>query len=268
MTNAQLPTKSRVSVSPNVSKAITSKRIALPKPVVEIGLKSVPNEKVYKRTVTLPGFKTRQAISYVVRDNLAVYEGDIVLGNATGVVGAKPAPHPKKRDFSEFGTVARRSDGLTSRVSDRIIDRNWLWRFGIIPYKINSGFTSSERQAILDAINELNERTNLNIIPRNGQDHYVVFKKKAGMVGAGRSPVGRQRRPNDIYLNTDASKNTVIHELLHSAGIWHEQSRSDRDRYITVLFDNILNGQKHNFNKHSSTGYKVTPYDRNSLDAL
>ena len=264
---AQLPTKSRVYVNRNVNKTITSKKVAIKKPVVEIGINSVPNEKVFKRTVTLPGFKTRQAISYVVRDNLAIYEGDIVLGNANSVVGTKPAPHPKKRDLSEFsnGTVSRRSDPLVSRVSDRVIDRNWLWRFGIIHYKINSGFTTTERQAILDAISELNDRTNLNIIPRSGQDHYVVFKRKPGMAGAGRSPVGRQRRPNDIELDIDASKNTVIHELLHSAGIWHEQSRSDRDRYIKVLFENVLNGQKHNFNKHSSTGYKITPYDRNSI---
>jgi hypothetical protein len=154
---------------------------------------------------------------------------------------------------------------LVSRISNRIIDRDWLWRFGIIPFKIQNGFTSSERQIIQSAIDELNERTNLNIVPKNGQDHYVEFKRKPGMVGAGRSPVGRQRRPNKIELDINPSKNVVIHELLHSAGIWHEQSRSDRDRYVKVLWKNIRSGTKQNFNKHSSTGYKITPYDYNSV---
>ncbi len=222
-------------------------------PSVGIGLTAIPNEKVYKKTVVLPGFKARQPISYVIRDNLAIYEGDIVLGSASNVVDPKPDPHPIKRDFSEFGNVSRKTQPLVSRISDRIIDRNWLWPHGIIPYEISRGFSPDERQAILDAKDELNELTNLNIVPRNGQDHYVTFKKKVDLRGAGWSRVGRQKKSQAIKLSPNASKNTVIHELLHTAGIWHEQSRSDMD------------GVKYNFDKHSSSGYKITPYDQNSI---
>lgn len=264
---AQGISKKKSSKLKGSNRIISSKKVPIKSTSIDIGLTPVPKEKIYKRTVQLPGYKTRQQISYVVRDNLTVFEGDIVLGNASNVVDARPKAHPVKRDFSKFsnGTVSARRDPLISRVSNRIIDRNWLWRFGIIPYKINNGFTSSERQTILDAIDELNEKTNLNIVPRNGQDHYVKFKRKPGMVGAGRSPVGRQRRPNTIELDVNVSKETVIHEILHSAGIWHEQSRSDRDRYVRILWENIIGGMKHNFDKHSSNGYKITPYDRNSL---
>lgn len=35
----------------------------------------------------------------------------------------------------------------------------------------------------------------------------------------------------------------VSHELMHSLGFWHEQMRPDRDSYVTILFENIVEGK-------------------------
>ena len=35
---------------------------------------------------------------------------------------------------------------------------------------------------------------------------------------------------------------TVAHELIHALGFFHEQSRNDRDTYVTVNYANILSG--------------------------
>ncbi len=37
-------------------------------------------------------------------------------------------------------------------------------------------------------------------------------------------------------------KAIVEHEFLHALGFWHEQSRYDRDDYVTINFENIIRG--------------------------
>lgn len=50
--------------------------------------------------------------------------------------------------------------------------------------------------------------------------------------------------PGCIYVGI------VMHEMMHAAGFWHEQSRQDRDNFITINTFNIQNGMEYNFQKY------------------
>ncbi len=60
-------------------------------------------------------------------------------------------------------------------------------------------------------------------------------------------------------------KGTVIHEILHAMGFWHEQNRPDRDNYVKISYENIRDGMADQFEKYTSGKYFSTPYDFKSI---
>ena len=58
------------------------------------------------------------------------------------------------------------------------------------------------------------------------------------------SYIGRHGKGGQSVLLNDAclDKGTVLHELMHAAGFWHEQSRSDRNDFVKIHWDNIIEG--------------------------
>ncbi|GMT05329.1 hypothetical protein PENTCL1PPCAC_27503, partial [Pristionchus entomophagus] len=56
---------------------------------------------------------------------------------------------------------------------------------------------------------------------------------------------------------------TICHELSHTFGFFHVQSRFDRDKYVDIDFNNILTNDKHNFDleKEDKTVLRDIPYE-------
>ena len=44
----------------------------------------------------------------------------------------------------------------------------------------------------------------------------------------------------------------MAHEIGHAMGLQHEQSRGDRDDYVTILSQNIAASKLHNFDKENT----------------
>ena len=59
----------------------------------------------------------------------------------------------------------------------------------------------------------------------------------------------------------------MVHELLHSLGMLHEQSRPDRDDYVTINFGNIKNELHSQFKKYgwNQVELKQVGYDLGSV---
>ncbi|XP_025928617.1 meprin A subunit beta [Apteryx rowi] len=78
----------------------------------------------------------------------------------------------------------------------------------------------------------------------------------------------RQQGLQQLSIGANCDRiGTIQHEFLHALGFWHEQSRSDRDDYVSIVWDRIQSGKEHNFNKYddkTSDSLNV-PYDYTSV---
>ena len=65
------------------------------------------------------------------------------------------------------------------------------------------------------------------------------------------SAIGRQGGQQRISVGEGCEyKGTVMHEMMHALGFFHEQSRTDRDNYIMVLWWNIEPGNYYKLTLH------------------
>jgi hypothetical protein len=79
------------------------------------------------------------------------------------------------------------------------------------------------------------------------------------------SQVGRHGGQQVITTGDKCSKGNVIHELGHAVGLFDEQSRNDRDSYVTVQWSNIKSEYQGDYSVYGSTGLDVGAYDYGSI---
>ncbi|XP_007558888.1 high choriolytic enzyme 1-like [Poecilia latipinna] len=138
-------------------------------------------------------------------------------------------------------------------------------RYVNVPYQISSEFSQQEKNIILRGMQSFHQTTCIRFVPkRSDQRDYIHFFSQRN--GGCWSYIGRQRGQQYISLERRGCvhHSTVQHEILHALGFHHEQVRSDRDRYVRILFNNIQQRQRGNFKK-VQTNNLVTPYDFTSV---
>ena len=81
------------------------------------------------------------------------------------------------------------------------------------------------------------------ITVRTTEPDYVYLHKPNSSLCAG-DRIGYGAGRQDFYLGERCiqSSGHVLHEFMHAAGFYHEMSRIDRDKYVTVNYDNIPKG--------------------------
>ena len=118
---------------------------------------------------------------------------------------------------------------------------SFLWPNGVVPFTINASLQNPNR--VNQAITHLNERSPIRLVPRTNETNFVEFIGADG----NSSPVGMRGGRQNIRLTAGSPVGTVVHEILHAIGIYHEQSRSDRDTFIDIRWQNIQSDATHNF---------------------
>jgi len=127
------------------------------------------------------------------------------------------------------------------------------WTDGIVPYFINPDsirdwFTKEHLQLIDEAMRTIEKHTCVRFVPYTNQTNFVKIHAGSGCFTSG---VGMEKGENLVSLSSTACMvhRIIIHELLHRIGLHHEQSRYDRDQYITVHYDRLANNGTDEYSK-------------------
>ncbi|XP_070941588.1 meprin A subunit beta isoform X3 [Macaca nemestrina] len=151
-----------------------------------------------------------------------------------------------------------------AQIRNSIIGENYRWP-RTIPYVLEDSLEMNAKGVILNAFERYRLKTCIDFKPWAGETNYISVIKGSGCWSSvGNRRAGKQEL--SIGANCDRIA-TVQHEFLHALGFWHEQSRSDRDDYVRIMWDRILSGREHNFNTYSdsvSDSLNV-PYDYTSV---
>jgi hypothetical protein len=231
---------------------------------------------------TLPFQDEPKLLDVSVIDNTLILEGDIALRPENTFGWAAHIPQGKEwlallradrlnlSDFLELGkkhfedpaNLRPEPNGdlpISAALSNN--RKNQLWPGGKVPYVFDDGFPSSLKTRIEQAADHIGKKTNVRFVPRTTETDHLVF-----ILGKGSwSHVGKQGGRQEISIATWCDFGSIVHELCHALGLWHEQSRYDRDQYVEVVWDNIPEADRHNFEKLVDQVQTLGPYDYASV---
>ena len=184
---------------------------------------------------------TRTVIYEAIKGN-AIAEGDIVIG--------------KIRD------LALRRAFILPQIGGS------PWPRGIVPFQLSENLPFANKLAIFEAINHWQQKTSIQFVELTSKNRanyhdYVSFVPAPGTTCA--SYVGKKGGPQAIQLSPRCTAMNTVHEIGHALGLWHEQSRIDRDQFVRIVWENIEEDHRFNFEQHLTDGEDFGEYDYQSI---
>ena len=226
--------------------------------------------------------------------NSTYFEGDIipVYGTILELYGEDVANSLEYRegdgpdDNTESSIIPIDDEGKTESGSTTYY-RLWNTKlseqsetFVVYVYIEQSDYTSQQVSTIKKSLKSLGKKTGVlrfNFQKKKPTDKpFIVIgvsnsdPKICGLSYIGRTRSSTSSNGQPISISRDCIRRGVIqHEMMHALGFYHEQSRPDRDDYVTINYDNIIGGADgpyaNNFAKTNKIDSLGAPYDYESV---
>uniref|UniRef100_A0A1B0CS03 Metalloendopeptidase n=1 Tax=Lutzomyia longipalpis TaxID=7200 RepID=A0A1B0CS03_LUTLO len=171
------------------------------------------------------------------------------------------APNPDEMGDNFEGDIKFAADQVISPHTG-ILDPYWRWeKIGnnpTIPYVFDSAFTATHRAVIVAGMATIQASTCVRFVPRTSERDYITIQSANSGCW---SYVGRIRNAQILNLSIQAgcvTKGIATHELIHAVGFFHAQSDVNRDQYVRIKWENVMEGKEHNFEVYTNS--YVTDY--------
>lgn len=161
------------------------------------------------------------------------FEGDIILSAA--------------QQEALFGDASARTG---------LINTRYRWTNNIVPYTLET-MTDAQKNAIRASLDVMEEKLEcIQFVERTNEADYVrVTTTDSGCYSyIGRIGGAQQLNLQSYTPGTGCFVNgTIMHEFIHALGFYHMQSATERDEFVTIVWENIVSGYENNFNTYANT---------------